>query len=594
VSGTTVLIEAEAFDDHGGWVVDQQFMDEMGSPFLLAHGLGRPVADATTMVPFPGTGEYRIWVRTRDWVAPWKTPDTSEAKRAQGTPGKFQLLIDGEALDVTFGTEGADWHWQDGGTIQIDKKELTVSLHDLAGCEGRCDAILFSTDTTLTPPNSLEDMAQFRRGLLGIPEEPEEAGKYDLVVVGGGIAGTCAAISAARNGLKVAFVQDRPVLGGNNSSEVRVWLGGHTNGDKYPRIGDIVKELEPKKEAHYGPSNTGDLYEDEKRDALVRAEPNISLFTNHRGNAVEMNDGRIAAILTQNILTGQRSRFEAAQVADCTGDGCIGFLAGADFEMTSPGHMGRSNLWHPKDTGKPVEFPRCPWALDLNDKPVPGRDQASGQFAEKGLQSLGGWFWESGFEHDPIEKREYIRDCNFRAMYGAWDALKNVDKAYPNYDLHWAAYISGPRESRRLLGPVVLTKEDVMQNREFDDACIMTGWHIDLHYPKKEFEAGFEGDAFISYADFEKYDLPYWVPYRILYSRNIKNLFMAGRDVSVTHEALGTVRVMRTGGLMGEIIGLAAALCKKHDGNPHSVYEDHLTEFKTLLARGVNTEPNKE
>jgi hypothetical protein len=275
-------------------------------------------------------------------------------------------------------------------------------------------------------------------------------------------------------------------------------------------------------------------------------------------------------------------------VADCTGDGVIGHLAGADFEMTVPGHMGRCNLWHPKDTGKKVAFPRCPWALDLSGKPFPGRDQASGQFAEKGLNSLGGWFWESGFDHDPIEKREYIRDWNFRAMYGAWDALKNVDKAYPNYELAWAAYISGPRESRRLLGPVILTKDDVMSDREFDDGCIMTGWHIDLHYPKTEFEKGFEGDAFISYAEFEKYDLPYWAPYRILYSRNISNLFMAGRDVSVTHEALGTVRVMRTGGLMGEVVGLAATLCKQHNTDPHAVYESHLEDFTSLLTRGVN------
>lgn len=216
---TTILIEAEAFECLGGWVIDQQFMDEMGSPFLLAHGLGHPVADAITPVIFPEAEEYRVWVRTRDWVAPWKTPDTPETKRAQGTPGRFQVLIDGKALDTPFGTEGADWHWQDGGTVRINKTKVTFSLHDLMGCEGRCDAILFSTDTALTPPNSLQDLAPFRTQLLGFPEKPVDAGKYDLVVVGGGIAGTCAAVSAARNGLKVAFIQDRPVLGGNNSSE---------------------------------------------------------------------------------------------------------------------------------------------------------------------------------------------------------------------------------------------------------------------------------------------------------------------------------------------------------------------------------------
>jgi hypothetical protein len=585
-----LLVEAESFATKGGWVLDQQFMDEMGSPFLLAHGLGRPVENAVTDVTFPGTGTYRVWVRTRDWVAPWKGDDVPETKRAEGTPGRFKVLVNGKELATEFGTEGAEWHWQDGGTVEVDATEVTLALHDLTGFEGRCEAIYFTTDAGVTPPDTLEAMEPFRCRLLGLPATPTDAGQYDLVVAGGGIGGMCAALSGARNGLEVAFIQDRPVLGGNNSSEVRVWLGGETNGEKFPRIGDIVNELEPADHAHYGPGNTADLYEDDKRLALFRAEDRLSLFVGHRANAVETSAGRITAVVAQNIETGERLRFGARWVADCTGDGCVGFLAGADYEMTVPGHMGRCNNWHPTDTGKPQTFPRCPWALDLADKPFPGRDEASGPDAEEALRSLGCWYWESGFDHDPIAKREYIRDWNFRAMYGAWDALKNVDNAYATYELHWAAYVSGPRESRRLLGPVVLTREDVLAARAFEDACIMTGWHIDLHYPDKKYEAGFEGDAFISYADFEKYDVPYWMPYRILYSRNVDNLFMAGRDVSVTHEALGTVRVMRTGGLMGEIIGIAAAVCKAHDADPNDVYEQHLDEFKALLARGVPAE----
>jgi len=585
LSKTTILIEAEAFNKSGGWVIDQQFMDEMGSPFLLAHGLGHPVADASTTVTFPKAGLYRVWVRTRDWVAPWKTPDTPEASRAIGAPGKFRLLVDGQMLDAVFGTEGAEWHWQDGGEIRIAKKQATIALHDLTGFEGRCDAILFSTETKLTPPNSLEDMTTFRQKLLGLSKEPTDAGKYDLVVVGGGIAGTCAAISAARNGLEVAFIQDRPVLGGNNSSEVRVWLNGRTNGKNYPRIGDIVKELEQKKRAHYGPGNTADLYEDANKEALVRSEQNISLFLSHRGNGVEMDDKRIKAVIAQDTVSGERLRFETRWVADCTGDGGIGFLAGADFDLTKKGHMGRCNLWNVKSTEKPVLSPRCPWALDLSKKPFPGRKEGD-------IRKLGGWYWESGFDHDPIENREYIRDWNFRAMYGAWDCLKNVDKKFPNHKLNWAAHISGPRESRRLLGPVVLNKEDLIKKRQWEDGCVVTGWKIDLHLPDKRYDKGFQGDAFISKAHYTAYPMPHWLPYRILYSRNIKNLFMAGRDVSVTHEALGSARVMRTGGLMGEVVGIAASLCKKHKTDPHGVYQDHLSEFKKLLTRGVNPTPD--
>ncbi len=578
----TVFVEAEGFADRGGWVVDQQFMDEMGSPYVLAHGLGRPVADATTTVAFPAAGEYRLWVRTRDWVAPWKAP---------GAPGRFQVLVDGKAVKTTFGTEGAKWHWQDGGTVTIAGKQAKVALHDLTGYEGRCDALVFSADADFRPPNDLKTLTPWRRKMTGLSGEPADGGSYDLVVVGGGIAGTCAALSAARLGLTVALVQDRPVLGGNNSSEVRVWLSGRKNFAPYPRIGDVVAELEQKRRAHYGPANTADLYEDERKIALVKAEKNITLLLSHRGNGVEMRDGKIAAVIAQHIVSGRRVKLASGLVADCTGHGVIGALAKADFDMTLKGHMGRCNLWNVKDTGKPVAFPRCPWALDLTDKPFPGRSKSKGQYAPAGVRSLGVWFWESGFDHDPFEKGEYIRDWNFRAMYGAWDALKNVDKAYPNYTLNWAAYVAGPRESRRLLGDVILTRDHVMKGKTWPDACVPCSWSIDLHLPDKRYEKGFEGDAFISKAHHERFKTPYWMPYRCLYSRNVGNLFMAGRDISVTHQALGTVRVMRTGGMMGEVVGMAAALCKKHKTTPRGVYAEYLDELKALMTAGIGKTP---
>ncbi|MFA5194114.1 MAG: FAD-dependent oxidoreductase, partial [Verrucomicrobiia bacterium] len=294
-----VLIEAECFAQRGGWVVDSQFMDQMGSPYLLAHGLGRPVADATTEVEFPATGTYRVWVRTKDWVAQWKAP---------GAPGKFRLLVDGKPLATTFGTGGAQWHWQDGGKVEITGRRVRLALHDLTGFEGRCDAILFSRDAKFTPPNRDPEMAVFRRACLNLPEQPEPAGEFDFVVTGGGIAGTCAAISAARLGLKVALIQDRPVLGGNNSSEVRVWLQGARNKEPWPRIGDVVAELEQDHRAHYGPTNTADLYEDEKKLAVVRAEPNIRLFLEHRVNGAETDGGRIRAVIAQEINTCRRVR----------------------------------------------------------------------------------------------------------------------------------------------------------------------------------------------------------------------------------------------------------------------------------------------
>ncbi len=586
-----VLVEAEGFADTGGWVVDPQFMDIMGSPYLLAHGLGTPVKDAVTEAAIPRAGLYRVWVRTKDWVAQWKAP---------GTPGRFQLVINGEPLVTTFGTEGAQWHWHAGGKIELPKGKLRLTLHDLTGFEGRCDAIVFSSDPDFVPPNKDPQMAAFRRRCLGFSDKPESAGEYDLVVTGGGIAGTCAAVTAARLGLKVAFIQDRPVLGGNNSSEVRVWLQGGRSKKPWPRVGDVVAELEASRRAHYGPENTADLYEDDKKLAVVKGEPNIDLFLEHRGNGVEMKGKHIVAVLAQEIRTGRRIRIGGRWFADCTGDGCIGALAGADFDMQEKNKMGPCNLWNVcecKDTNalntgttqsaEAVSFPRCPWALDLSDKPFPGRSKV-----KPDPNQLGGWYWESGFDRDPIDEMEYVRDWNFRAMYGAWDALKNVDKVLPNHQLNWAAYILGKRESRRLLGDVILNIQDLKEDRIFADGSAPTGWSNDLHLPNPRYNKGFEGDAFISSAEHEPFpafkdNRPFWIPYRCFYSRNIDNLFMAGRCISVTHDALGAVRVMRTCGVHGEIVGMAASVCKQFDSNPRGVYEKHLADLQKRMRKGV-------
>ena len=583
---TSVLIEAESFESYGGWVLDQQFMDQMGSPFLLAHGMGKPVADAVTRLTFSQIGEYRVWVRTRDWVGPWKKPEIPAAMRASGDPGKFLLLIDGKPLPVTFGTEGADWRWQNGGTIKVDHS-LTLSLHDLTGFEGRCDAILFSTDRALLPPNRDPEMAQFRRKLFGFPEVPPDAGSYDMVVVGGGIAGICAAISATRNGLKVALIHDRPVLGGNNSSEVRVHLGGGINCPPYPVVGTVVKEVGSSRSGNAG---SAAIYEDEKKLDVVQAETNISLFLNLHANNVEINKNRIVAVIAQNTRTGERLRFPATLFVDCTGDAVIGALSGADYRMGREGQnetgeelapangdkmtMGSSVMWYSRERAELSTFPLIPWAVQFNDKACQ-------------KVTRGDWDWETGMNHDQIAEFEYIRDYELRAVYGNWSFLKNVctnRQAYAKWELDWVAYVAGKRESRRLMGDVVLRQQDIVGQTAFPDACVVTTWSIDLHYPKKAKD--FQAEPFLSSAVHKDIN-PYAIPYRCLYSRNVRNLFMAGRNISVTHVALGTVRVMRTTGMMGEVVGMAAWLCKKHGCEPCDVYADHLEEFKELLRQGV-------
>jgi hypothetical protein len=603
--GENVLLEAEQFQDPGGWVVDQQFMDQMGSPFLLAHGLGEPVRDAVTSATFSAPGQYHLWVRTRDWVAPWK---------AKGAPGRFQVLLDGHPAAVTFGTEGAQWHWQDGGMVRVEK-QTRVALHDLTGFEGRCDAVLFCSDANFQPPNELSELAKFRRNTLSLPAEPADGGQYDLVIVGGGIAGTAAAVTAARLGLTVALVEDRPVLGGNGSSEVRVWPEGKINQQPYPRVGDVVAELVPEKTKTDGNAHDAAIYADERKLAVVRAEPNITLLTEERVNEVEAKDGLIRSVVAQSTRTGRRMRLRARLFADCTGDGVVGFLAGADFEESKDDHLGASNLWNVRDADsakdllqceckdtnalsgavtladRPAPFPRCPWAIDLTDKPFPGRAARGKKAPASPSANLGGWFWESGFNRDPIADVEWMRDQNFRAMYGAWDALKNVDKLYPNYKLGWAAFIAGKRESRRLLGDVILAADDFRTNRAWPDGAFPCSWAIDLHKASAKFESGHAGEEFIAQSTVSDkkyaYKGPYWAPYRCLYSRNIGNLFMAGRDISVTHEGLGPVRVMRTCGMMGEVVGMAASLCKDYDTAPRGVYQAHLAGLKKLMTRGA-------
>ena len=561
-----LLVETESFDEHGGWKLDTQAIPAMGSPYMLAHGLGQPVDDATTIVDFPEPGTYHVHVRTYDWVARWDAP---------GDPGRFKILVDGKPLEPTFGTDGKDWGWHSGGTVTIEKAEgVSLALHDLTGFDGRCDAIYFTTKKNATPPNELEEITRWKKQTLGLPENPEVAGPYDLVVVGGGYSGMGAALSAARMGCKVALIQNRPVLGGNGSSEVRVWAQGLIRRGKFPRIGEIIAEFADNAKASPGQP---EAFGDELKEQIVRAEDLIDLYLNHHADKVIMDGEKIAAVEAFDTRTSRRLRFEAPLFVDCTGHGVIGYLAGADWEMKPEGRMGMSNMWRWEETDSPHPFPEITWALPLTmqDFPYPRRHH-------------GQWFWESGFDKNPIQGAEAIRDWNLRAVYGAWNAMKNKEgaAAHKNARLVWIAYIGGPRESRRLMGDVVLSQQHVVDKVEFPDSTVPSTWSIDLHYPKEQYADKFPNNPFISIAKFDSrvdrtYGYP--IPYRCFYSRNIPNLFMAGRCISVTHEALGTVRVMKTCGMMGEVVGKAAAVCVEEDCQPRDVYKYHLEDLFALL-----------
>lgn len=578
--GSGVLVEAESFRDKGGWAVDQQFMDQMGSPYLIAHGMGKPVADAVTTVEFPETGTYRVYVRTFNWVAPWYDGEG---------PGKFALRVGSRKLSATLGCTGSEWMWQCAGKVSVRKGPVSVSLTDLSGFDGRCDAVYFTTEEGDVPPSGSAELAAFRKRMLGIPATPQTAESFDFVVVGGGIAGMCAAAAASRLGCSVALVNDRPVLGGNNSSEIRVHLGGVIELGPNEGLGRMIREFGHSRQGNARPAEN---YEDAKKSAFIAGEEHVKLFSNCRAVAVNKEGGRIKSVIVRHIETGEETMLEAPLFADCTGDGTVGFLAGADYRMGRESRdefgetlapetadrmtMGSSVQWYSVDTGRKTSFPTFSYGVEFN-----------AENCER--VTMGEWKWETGMNLDQIRDFERIRDYGLLVIYSNWSFLKNglKDNAkYRNRELGWVAYVAGKRESRRLLGDYVLKQDDIDKNVFHEDASFTATWDIDLHFPDSLNSVRFPGREFKA-ATKHIHIYPHAVPYRCLYSRNVDNLFMAGRNISVTHVALGTVRVMRTTGMMGEVVGMAASLCRKYDASPRLIYQKHLGELRRLMREGV-------
>lgn len=549
--------------------MDQQFVPGMGSPYLLAHGAGVPVADAETTVELARGRRWYVYVRTYNWTAPWYSGEG---------PGAFKLAVDGKVLPVKCGTRGKEWCWQYAGSVKPAADRVQLSLKDLSGFDGRCDALLFST-------------CRLRPGRIERPEAPapSETRSYDLVVVGGGVSGMCAAVSAARLGCRVALVHDREVLGGNNSSEVRVHLGGEIELEPYPALGGTIKEWGHTKKGNAGKAAD---YEDGKKMAFVAGERGVELLAGYRAESVDIADGRIRSVVARSVKSGEALLLEAPLFADCTGDGTVGFMAGADYHYGREGRavygepsapeqsdnqvLGLSVQWNSKDTGAPSAFPDFQYGIRFSDESV--------RRVKKGE-----WTWETGMFSDMIGGAEQIRDYALLVIYSNWAYLKNHASdagAFENRALDWVGYIAGKRESRRLLGDIVLTENDVVEGREYPDATATSSWSIDLHYPDPENEKYFPGKAFLAVCEQTPVDY-YPIPYRCLYSRNVGNLFMAGRDISVSHIALGTTRVMRTCAMEGEVVGMAASIAVKEGCSPRAVYEKHLEELKALMREGV-------
>ena len=568
----TFLVEAEQFADKGGWGVDTQFIESVGSSYLIAHGLGKPVKDAVTEVNVPDAGSYRVWVRTIDWTKRLDRPDSA---------GRFQLEIDGKALVGELGKNDTKWTWQPAGKVDLKAGKAKVALKDLTGFDGRADAIIFSSDEAFTPPadSTFEQRTAWK--IPGVPSAIEDAGNYDLVVVGGGYGGIGAAVSAARMGAKVALIQNRNVLGGNGSSEIRVWAMGNYPSSEYP-LADIIREIEDKAKASPAPAEE---FVDDKKEQVVRAEKNITLFLGHHAYGVDMKEGKIASVKAVDVEGGKIKRISGRFFSDCTGHGFLGLWAGADTTMAEKGRMGMSNMWIWENQPQAVTFAEKPWMYKFSEKDFPYPKLRNGfGHAE--------WFWESGYDDHPINDLESIRDLNLLASFSAWNSIKNHGayaardpQEHKNAALTWLAYVGGTRETLQILGDVVLSGDEIVKKKEFNDGTVLTTWSIDLHYPVEKYKNAIPGRPFISYAEHGKgvdKNVGYPIPYRTLYSRNVDNLFMAGRNISVNRDALGTIRVMKTIGMMGVTVGRAAALATAKECSPRDIYTKHLDEVKSL------------
>ena len=584
---TTIWLEAEQFRNLGGWVNDAQFVDQMGSPYLLAIGLEGPVADAVTRAVIPAAGKYRLWVRSRDWV-----PEHS--------PGRFQVVLGAKPVEHVFGASKAQgWVWEDGGTLQLAAGSLEVRLHDLTGHYGRCDALLLTDDLSLRPPAGLAEVAAAREQFGGVGRKEEVVKPYDTVVVGGGLAGCFAAVASARMGCRTALVQDRPVLGGNTSSEVLVNPEGDTTRQPLdPGEGGIIEQIRGKAE-DYSP----------RLLKLVKKEPDLDLYLNTHATGVEkkpteakkgtgpicakhppgrsgkwglspFSPGEIAAVKTLEVTSGRRLVLPGTIFIDATGDGSLGVWAGAEYrhgrEPQSMYNESRALRYATEVQAEPVAFKAPAWAHRFpkcDDFGVSRHPQLR----------FGGWQWviEYGGQRDTVRDAEEIRDELLRIIWGMWDHAKNhcpkLAKEGANYKLVWVSHVVGKRESRRLIGDHVMTEHDIGATVLFPDRVSYGGWGIDLHPPGGFYDPG--PPATFSHK------VKFSVPLRSLYSKNVNNLMMAGRCISVTHAALGATRVMITCGLQGQAAGTAAGVCKFHRTTPRGVYESFVDELQQQLLK---------
>ncbi|MCB9768252.1 MAG: FAD-dependent oxidoreductase [Candidatus Omnitrophica bacterium] len=421
----------------------------------------------------------------------------------------------------------------------------------------------------------------------------------DFFIAGGGMAGVCAALAAARNGIKVVLAQDRSRLGGNASSEVRMHIVGsdHSGARKGWREAGILEELRLENAA-WNPHSAWELWDLLLYDKLI-SEPNVTLLLDSVLYAAEVEEGVIERVMVRCDKTENLYRIKAKQYADCTGDCRLAIETGAEFrwghearsefneplapEDPGPETLGSSILFTARDYGKPIPYKPPHWARKVTKDDLRFRSVKNWEY--------GYWWIEWGGEHDTIRDNERIRFELLSIVMGVWDYIKNSgdhpDSA--NWGMDWVGMIPGKRESRRVIGDHILTQSDLMGlNGDFEDAVAIGGWPFDNHPP-----SGFDNPEIPPYVSVKIAEV-YNIPLRSLYSKDLKNLFIAGRNISTSHVAFTSTRVMGTCSVEGQAIGTAAAFCVKKDYNPRDLYEDKpcLKDYQQRLLRDDQTIKN--
>lgn len=411
---------------------------------------------------------------------------------------------------------------------------------------------------------------------------------FDLVVVGGGLSGLCAAVAAARHGARTALVQDRPVLGGNASSEIRMHICGADYHMTRPNAREtgILEEL-LLEHKHRNPCSSYPIFDSVLWEKAACQE-NLTLYLNTRMLGAETDGERISAVTAEQMTTEKRFRLKAPLFADATGDGVLGAKCGARFRVGREGKeefregyapevpdsctMGSSLMFHARDMGRPVRFVKPFWANAYTEGDLRLRDH--------GQVTSGYWWIElGGGKYKVIRDAETIRDELLKAVFGVWDHIKNGgDHGAENLELDWVGFLPGKRESRRFEGDYLLNENDCRAGRRFPDAVAYGGWPMDVHAVEGFLTKSEAPTVWLGLDDV------YTIPYRCLYSVNIKNLFLAGRIISCTHMAFASSRVMATCAVVGQAAGTAAALAVRHGLEPRGVGE-HIRELQQALLK---------